>query len=615
MQLIRQLPQNRIAWLGLLAAIVALVCSPGGRAQLPTEDPVDALRQALKVPIIDPARNPQELAARRDALTRRAAAIKGVGDLRRALLIHEWLDEDQDAQIAEVDRTVRNSIVKRLIDALRQQLQSDNAIAKLAAATMIGEMGITVRGASTPEGSDRGGLARVFAPDLARLAVNDVTPVRIGAATALSKINPEPKIAAPALGKVLQADDVVLRRSAGNGLARLIQEVTQLIPARGKSVAGVVATPEDVVQMGAAVVPEAAKGLHDQDGDVRKGCVNAVLAAATALGDLLPAGREAEVLADERANVRPLAQALAGQGANLGKALADPDPAVRLAACRGLEDLANARLRIARRQNPAILPQPAREPGDRNRGALDNDGSVFLTALEAQQRAAAEDPLLRALKNTLPAVSERLRDPDIRVRLAALDYLEILGEEATPAAPAVIQALSDSNLFVRWAAARTLGRMGPVDLDESVPALAGLLKDPDTDVRLTSALVLERYGPKAAAAVPALARATNTGDVEVRVAALRALQPMREAARPAVPSIAAGLSHPDVRVRRTAAEVLGRIGPAAAGAEHALRSALGDDDAEVRRAASDALLNIISESEATHPEKLTPPKPVDKDGK
>jgi len=57
-----------------------------------------------------------------------------------------------------------------------------------------------------------------------------------------------------------------------------------------------------------------------------------------------------------------------------------------------------------------------------------------------------------------------------------------------------VKALSDSSRFVRWAAVRSLGRTGPVDVPEAVPALARLLRDQDLSVRQAAATTLERYG-------------------------------------------------------------------------------------------------------------------------
>jgi HEAT repeat protein len=371
--------------------------------------------------------------------------------------------------------------------------------------------------------------------------------------------------------------------------------------------------PREVVAIGAAVVPVAARGLTDSDAEVRSLSLEAIQQCASALGDLLPSpegraamgrdvtgGRPARGVGDEEfvTDVTALAHALDQLGPALGQALADPDPRVRILTCRALEDMAVARDRMARRagEGGTLPTPPAPKPpaGTPMRGAaLTDETPSVLVAQAAPTDARSDRPLTKGQPEILRALARRLRDPDWRVRLGALDVLEILGPEAKPGARAVARATTDRNLFVRWAAARTLGKMGPVDVDEVVPALARLLNDPDLDVRMVSAGVLHRYGPDAGAAVPALARRVGAGDVEVRVAALQALDAIGKAAEPAVPAVSAQLDHPDVRVRRAAAEVLGGLGPLARGAEPALRRALTDPDHDVRQAVSDALLNIL----------------------
>lgn len=582
---------------GLWAALATALLLAGTRpvqAQQLTHDPVESLRQVLKTAPLDPARNPQEVADRRAAISARLAQLRGVGDMRRALLLHEWLDEDQDPQVASVDRTARNDLVRRLYDALKAMLDRGSPTARLAAATMLSEVGVSIRGMTTEAGPDTRGFARTLAPELARDTAEGTPAVRVAAARALGSINPDPAVATPALARMIDDEDPALRRAAAGALARMVREVTQLIPSRGKNVSGIQATPAEVVKTGAAIVPLAAHGVNDRDAGVRRASIDAILQAATAMTDLLPGSRDIQVGSEERVDVEPVAQALGEAAPAVGRALDDPDPSVRVAACRGLEDIANARLRLARRRGETTLPAPAKDTGAGPRGDAAPPGAFYLASVQ-QPGQTDTDRLRRALGRTLPDVSQAVSDPDVRVRLAALEYLEMLGPDAAPAAPAVIKALSDRNLFVRWAAARTLGKMGPVDVEDSVPALAKLLFDPDLDVRLVASTVLEHYGSAARAAVPALSRASGTGDAEARIAALRALDAVGPAAEAAVPAVTRALRHPDVRVRRTAAEVLGRFGPAARSAEPALRRTLSDDDADVRRAASDALLNILSE--------------------
>jgi HEAT repeat protein len=234
-----------------------------------------------------------------------------------------------------------------------------------------------------------------------------------------------------------------------------------------------------------------------------------------------------------------------------------------------------------------------------------------------------EDPLLEGLRAAVPALADAVGDPDLRVRRAALDVLELLGPVGSPAAPALAQALNDRDRFVRWSAVRTLSGLGPVALPWAAPGLTRLLDDADLDVRLAAAGALERLAPAgtppvvrtiaagyepatplARTALPALVRSLRAPDAEMRVAALRTLRSLSADARPALPALCEALADPDERVRRSAAEVLGGLGLAARDAVGELRTALADSSPAVRRAAGDALLNILTPPPVI-PDKVT----------
>jgi HEAT repeat protein len=202
-------------------------------------------------------------------------------------------------------------------------------------------------------------------------------------------------------------------------------------------------------------------------------------------------------------------------------------------------------------------------------------------------------PLRQALEVSRAAMIAGLSDQNARVRLASLDVLETMGAEAAPAIPAMVRSLEDSDLFVRWAAARTLGGLAPRQAESVVPALARLLRpEEDLNVRQAVETALGKFGPDAAEAVPALTRALGRGTMPLRVGAIKALESIGTAAEPALPAIAWRLKDASPQVRAEAARVLGRFGPAAARALPALRLALSDPSQDVRHAASDAILAI-----------------------
>ncbi|MCS6849811.1 MAG: HEAT repeat domain-containing protein [Gemmataceae bacterium] len=569
-----------------------------------TADPIEDLRLALRVVVRDSS-NKAELAFRRQNLERHVQALRTISELRRAFSLQEWRDEDRDPLVAAIDLDIRQAVAHRLTEALRQQLRQGTPASQMAAIGMIAEMGVQVRGIGT--GVEKsGGFARTFTSDLAELTSQGSETVRIAAMQALGKINPDPVVATRAIARRFDAVSVAERRAAAESLADMVRWVTHL--AKGRSTTGVQADRADVVQVGVVVVPTARKGIDDNDGVVRRHCVEAIQLTAAAMSeqiadprprqDFPPDGRP--LTADERLEIMryresveeehkeflPLSQALSQALPDIARRLSDPQTTIRLLASRALEDMGNAANRLRKRQQS--IPRYSESQTEHGQGEVRS-----AQALKLPDAAVAAEPLRPALGRAIPALAQAVADPDARVRLAAIDALETSAEQAAAAASMLVRALEDRNAFVRWAAARTLGKIGPVD-PQAVPALARLLNDRDLDVRmLGAAAALERYGPAAAAAVPALAASVGQGDAEFRIAAMDALVHIGPAAAPAVPAIAAALSHRDVRVRRAAAEALSKLGPTAQAATNALLQALSDTDADVRRAASDALLNLV----------------------
>jgi len=300
-----------------------------------------------------------------------------------------------------------------------------------------------------------------------------------------------------------------------------------------------------------------------------------------ALGQQIPQPLNTGGMADIRDDVlrleqsqrmlRPLLETVSTLADSLARATADPDQEVRIIARKAIEEISSARQRL-----------PQASGGD-----------------------VAKEPLLDALVQMKSALIAGVSDrSSVATRLLAIDALEAMGKHGTAAAPALIKAMHDPNQFVRWSAARTMGKMAPVGAEGAIPALREMLHDREIDLCLAAATALERYGPAAVSAIPDLVEASRTTDVVLRVAALRTIAGIGTGAKSAVPAIAYGLKDPEPRVRQTAAEVLGQFGPLAIGAESEVRATLNDPAPEVRRAVSDALLTILQVGER----KPAPPR-------
>src|SRR5439155_11640389 len=119
--------------------------------------------------------------------------------------------------------------------------------------------------------------------------------VRATAARALGRINPDPAIAAPALSQMIQSEaDPVLRRAAAQGLAALMQSVTDVARERLSTQSS--AKPgqlddekikQELVQAGVAAVQAAGPAAADNDPEVRRLALQVFQLAAVALADLV----------------------------------------------------------------------------------------------------------------------------------------------------------------------------------------------------------------------------------------------------------------------------------------------------------------------------------------
>jgi HEAT repeat protein len=588
---------------------IAITLLLAGQAPARATDPVEDLRLALRTTFPatgSEAEQKYQLDYRRKLLEKRIQAL-GIGDLRRALLLQEWRDldrrdPDRAFNVADLDRALRDQVVDRLVDSLRELLHSDNPTVRLAAIAQIRELGVSVRG------RDQGFLGQKLAPDLVKLFDDPDPLIRSAASQAFGFIVPEPKLV-PELAKVLRDREASVRVAGAQALAELVRTIQPLMKSRGVSSIDEI-NKAQAAELGAVATATAQQGLNLEPLAARDASLEAIRLAAILLRDLilestpqdfpppdrrltqeerLDIARYRQIVEDERADVMPLARAL-------GQAI--PDVANRLSAARDrnrdlairtLAEISLARLRMLRKAQSVPRP-PAEKRGD---VALPR-GAILRVSAQAPADPLDDDPLRPGLVGAIPAVSRSLADPDVSVRRIAVNILETLSHapEIPQAVPAITRALADPDVFVRWSAARLLGRIGPVNADATVPALARLLTDGDLDVQMATATALARLGPSAAAAVPTLARQVSRGDPENRVEMIQALQAIGVVTPEVVQALAAALGNDDPRVREASASALRTFGPAARAAIPELEKILNDPNETVRAAVSDALLAV-----------------------
>ena len=153
--------------------------------------------------------------------------------------------------------------------------------------------------------------------------------------------------------------------------------------------------------------------------------------------------------------------------------------------------------------------------------------------------------------------------------------------------PALSQALRDPDPEVRRLSAYALSRSGS-QAAAALPPLESLLQDPDESVRLAAAYAITAIAPGDPAPVGVLTKAAEGGDARAIIALGRIGPPAADA----VPALITGLHSQSSLVRIKAAEALGRIGDSATDAVPTLRRATKDVDEDVRSAAEASLALI-----------------------
>jgi HEAT repeat protein len=276
----------------------------------------------------------------------------------------------------------------------------------------------------------------------------------------------------------------------------------------------------------------------------------------------------------------------------LAAALADPDPEVRALAAQALWYSPD-------RGRPVIpaLVKAVREPAppDRDwpfpvqdlRGIAQRRTSEAVVVALRERGPAGEEALV---KEIVPILADRLRDPEPRIRREALQGLASAGRLGSAAAPALVELLErEGPEFDTLLAASCLG-------PSLLPALEKVLKSPNAEARVLAIEAIVDVGPDAHPAIPALVSALRDRDDGVRARAAQALGKFRRHADAIVPALVEALKDGQPSVRRAVTHALLKLGPGARGANDPLRAALRDDDPGVVVGAAKALAALSEKS-------------------
>jgi HEAT repeat protein len=219
---------------------------------------------------------------------------------------------------------------------------------------------------------------------------------------------------------------------------------------------------------------------------------------------------------------------------------------------------------------------------------------------KAVQRHAAD--ALAAAAAGSPAVVARLvallDAPQPRVRwIAAYALGQVDGALDLRAAAALLEAFSDDDGDVRWAALELLVRLGRRYRDVVRDRLLRLQESSSVNCRKMSCYALGELGVFDPAVVSAVCAACGSADSQVRLAALSYLKEAGAGGRDAVDAVVACLkSDRDQGVRRAAAFTLGYLGDRSERVLHALREAAETaNDASLSKAARRTLDRLKEE--------------------
>jgi HEAT repeat protein/uncharacterized Zn finger protein (UPF0148 family) len=230
--------------------------------------------------------------------------------------------------------------------------------------------------------------------------------------------------------------------------------------------------------------------------------------------------------------------------------------------------------------------------------------SEGLRSPEPRVRAAAArvvQQMGRAGRATRDDLLRALNDDSRWVRYSAIDALGRLGGEAGPAARRLAELTASPDALEQRHAIDALAHIGPAAADALPQLEAVASKDPDAMVRGLAALAARQIDVQRLAAkarrdsrrpLNELIQSLLGDDPREAIAAAEKLGAMGLSAGPASAGLAAMLHSDDPARRAAAATALGKIGLGASDFVPSLETAAGDDDPTVRAAAGKALEGI-----------------------
>jgi HEAT repeat protein len=402
----------------------------------------------------------------------------------------------------------------------------------------------------------------------------DVT-VRVSLLTALPKIGAEPKTLVPRLIDALKDQNDSIRHAAINGLLsfpsarkEIVESLTALLRDPNKDMSQRAAYVVGRFGVAAAsAVPVLLEIIAKQSPPDPVFIDALVQIGEPAVPQILTAAEKVPLnqLTAEHWMLKCLQSMGAFAVNSVRNGLGHKDASVRLLSVRALTALGHD----ARDASTSLLEK------------LDDP--------EVQVRAAALGALVAVdapSKLMLPRIEKSLNDASPVVRLAAAKLVPKLGDEGKHLNAAVIDKLNDPDASVRRG---ILDAFGPEQAG-AIPALLPLLDK--ADLRLPVVQALGRMGGSAMPALPKLVELLPKLPNDGQVAILDCIAHIGPAATEARPAIDPLRSHADVQIRARAIYAAAAIEGNPQTRATLLAGALDDADASVRKSAADAIVPL-----------------------
>jgi len=543
-----------------------------------------------------------------------------LGDLSKIILMPEWQYIEGNKRIADINGEVRTAVIQKFKTNGLQLLKDGQDDARMDLAILIGETASANLVDETSESLDQIAQRSRFlraelstlSPQLALLTKTKNPKLIIAAVSALGKIESKSDLFAQTISDLMEikpANTLAIRRAAAESLKTRLATVSQLLKqirvVRERDNLDLI---NDLLTTSKLCFPLGVRALKDKDYIVREQGTLACKQATSTLAevDYIIPTREAEMTMLERPDI--IAQRTKSFRDGLAFELSlinsfrdnmreltdhatnfEADVVVRVASLDVVEDLVVIRKKLIEFESILnkldVLAGNAPNP---NPKLITHDiipeGNEFKEIVQ-DLIMVLSDPNLRVRLNGIDIVEGFLSMPDITARIINEKELFLFRKLASV-------ATTDTNLMVKYAAVRALGRSAPLKPEIAVPVLAKCLLEEDLDIRIAAANALKKYGKEGLKALPSLEKMIANGDSDSRIAMMNAAVSLGTDGSPTLGEVAKNLQSEEPKVRIKAAETLGKFGKLSEAQIPKLQKSLNDEDSNVRNAVSSALLKI-----------------------